>query len=249
MIKIFTLIMLTLSLNVIAQTQTICGGSPPIGWVTISVNGYCTKNQVTTFISRTIRNIEGMPTGAELDICGGDVPAGWVSTIVKPGYCAQVGGNVFIGRRIKKIEGMPTGAELDICGSNVPAGWATTIVMPGYCAQVGGNVFIGRRIKKISGAREAADGSELEKADVDALNISVSPNPSSSSFKISIKSLNSLDPLRIEVYNESGIMIDNRLVFVTGQYDQELGATYISGIYFLKVVQKEKSKFLKLIKK
>jgi hypothetical protein len=131
------------------STQFICGGLPPVGWITISVDGICRREGGSFFIGRTIRRIEGLPTDTSIDICGDVAPPGWVTTSVN-GICAQVLNSFYHGRTIRKIEGLPTDTSIAICGDAAPEGWITTEVT-GVCARVINSFYHGRIIRKIDG--------------------------------------------------------------------------------------------------
>lgn len=138
-----------------AQTETICGGEVPRGWVTLSIDGLCVNRN----ISRTIMNVANLPTGTELDVCGSEIPDGWVSISIQPTYCKTLAGTSYYGRRLKKIEDLPSGSEIYVCGSDTPPGWITLSIDPNVCRQFWEVFFIGKVIKKIDGL---PSGTELD---------------------------------------------------------------------------------------
>lgn len=142
-ICIHSLLLLAVSFDGQSQTTTICGGSVPDGWVTISVNGNCGAN--STEISRTIQDVSGMSPGSTVTICGDPAPpAGWVTMSVN-GNCGFDGS--YISRTIKKVEGYTAESQMTICDSPAPAGWVTTSIN-GSCGFDGS--YLSRTIKRIS---------------------------------------------------------------------------------------------------
>ena len=94
----------------------ICGADlTPRGWITISTSS--TRCAETGGINaggiimypRTIKKIDGMPSGTVLDVCGPDrTPSGWVTTSTENTPCAttggvNVGGLIMYKRTIKKL--------------------------------------------------------------------------------------------------------------------------------------------------
>lgn len=150
----FLFLLLAVSFDGHSQTQTICGGAVPDGWVTISVNGTCGG----TDISRTIQYLGNMSPGATISICGDPTPAGWV-TMSFNGQCAsEINGMKFLGRTIKKVEGLTAENDLTICGDPAPDGWVTTQV-GGTCYSFDGVNYISRTIKRVGAL---STGTELD---------------------------------------------------------------------------------------
>ena len=125
-----------------------CHGVRGIPGVTQSISK-CNTIDNTTFVSRTIRKIDGLPTNTVLDVCGEQsAPNGWVFTAVT-GTCSRVDNTTFIGRRIRKIEGLAPGATVEICGQLAPAGWITTKIST--CGKVDLTTYIMRTITRYEG--------------------------------------------------------------------------------------------------
>ncbi|RFS13990.1 3-coathanger stack domain-containing protein [Emticicia sp. C21] len=154
-LSLFTFLFMAISFDGQSQTQTICGGSVPDGWVTISVNGTCGG----TDISRTIEYLGSKSPGHQMGICGDPTPAGWV-TISINGYCAsEINGTKFVGRTIKKVEGLTTENDLTICGDPAaPEGWVT-VGFNGNCYSLDGFNYESRNIKRVGGL---STGTELD---------------------------------------------------------------------------------------
>src|ERR1051325_6728268 len=136
-------------LGSIAETQVICGGLPPPGWITVSINGICSKVGLTSYIGRTIRRIDNLPVNTTLNVCGDTPPDGWITTAISNSYCAKVGTSSYIARTIRRIDSLPAGTVLNICGDTAPGGWITTAVSNSYCAQVANTYYTGRTIRRI----------------------------------------------------------------------------------------------------
>ena len=82
----------------------ICGDAPLAGWAMTDVNGYCGKIANTSYVSRTIRKVDGMAAGSTVNICGDAVPPGWVS-VGDNNTCARVAMTSYLGRTIRNVSG------------------------------------------------------------------------------------------------------------------------------------------------
>lgn len=72
------------------------------------------------------------------------------------------------------------------------------------------------------------------------------PNPSSDQFAIKLES-NSKEPIRLEIFNEIGRSIEVKYNLIEGQ-TINLGSKYRMGTYFVKALQRKKSKVIKIVK-
>ncbi len=123
-----------------AQTQEMCPGPIPEGWVQVGVvtcAGCCGSpgKQVDKLV---IKRISDSPPGAKLTVCPQPTPSGWV--VVGSEACAGCcGAALGITHRpvIEKIDGMPVGATVDICPQPIPKGWVAVSVRD--CAGCCGN--------------------------------------------------------------------------------------------------------------
>lgn len=149
---LFLLISLFFTYNSIlqAQTEEICPGSVPDGWIIISYRACagCCGGKGIVYMP-TIKKIEDLPTGTELEICPQDIPRGWV--IISKRACAGCcGGNGIIYMpTIKKIKDSPIGTTLEICPQETPKGWlvVSTRSCAGCCG--GSGIIQMPTIKKV----------------------------------------------------------------------------------------------------
>lgn len=75
--------------------------------------------------------------------------------------------------------------------------------------------------------------------------VSIFPNPSVHDFSVEVKSKNDL-PVTIHVMDASGRIILNQNILANRKFT--LGAEFVSGIYFVKIISTEEIKVLKIIK-
>ena len=81
---------------------------------------------------------------------------------------------------------------------------------------------------------------------VEKLEAKAYPNPSVDQFSIKLES-NSKEPIRLEIFNEIGRLIEVKNNLIAGQTLQ-LGSEYRMGTYFVKIIQGKMSKVLKIVK-
>lgn len=81
---------------------------------------------------------------------------------------------------------------------------------------------------------------------VEKLEAKAYPNPSSDQFAIKLES-NSKEPIRLEIFNEIGRSIEVKYNLIEGQ-TINLGSKYRMGTYFVKALQRKKSKVIKIVK-
>lgn len=74
----------------------------------------------------------------------------------------------------------------------------------------------------------------------------VYPNPANAFFNIRLFS-SSTEPFSIEVYDMNGRLIESKTTDQTSLYN-EMGQAYADGMYFVKIIQGENTKTLRLIK-
>lgn len=95
---------LALAPSASASTQTICGGTPPAGWITTAITGTCRGPGSTSLIQRVITQYENLPSGSSLTVCGDRAPAGWVTTAISNSPCATVFSTSYLSRTIRKVQ-------------------------------------------------------------------------------------------------------------------------------------------------
>ena len=130
-----------------SSTQTICGGLPPAGWITIAITGVCSTVNYTNYIGRTIKRIDTLAAGTSLTVCGDYPPAGWITTAIG-GTCATINYTSYNYRTIERIDTLAAGTSLTVCGDYPPAGWITTAI-GATCATVNYTSYNYRTIKRI----------------------------------------------------------------------------------------------------
>ena len=130
-----------------SSTQTICGGLPPAGWITIAITGVCSTVNYTNYIGRTIKRIDTLAAGTSLTVCGDYPPAGWITTAIG-GTCATINYTGYNYRTIERIDTLAAGTSLTVCGDYPPAGWITTAI-GATCATVNYTSYNYRTIKRI----------------------------------------------------------------------------------------------------
>jgi hypothetical protein len=152
--SVIILFLLTLSFAAQSQTQEICPGDIPPGWVIISYRpcaGCCGGPPIVQ--KPTIQRIDNLSAGEMVEMCPQQVPAGWVIVAYRQcagcctGCCA---GSGFIYRPIiKRVDGLPSGTVLEICPQDIPWGWV--VVSTRSCANCcDGKSFVNKpTIKKL----------------------------------------------------------------------------------------------------
>jgi hypothetical protein len=86
-----------LSLEVTVQTQNVCAGSVPSGWIKINDAWnptVCGKPTIIAYNVWTMQRFTDQPTGAIIYACRGAVPSGWaiVATLWNPTVCGHPSG-------------------------------------------------------------------------------------------------------------------------------------------------------------
>jgi len=103
-----TLAQVPLSLGTIRQTQNVCGGSVPAGWIKINDAWnptVCGNPTNITYNVWTIEQFADQPLGAILQACRGPVPSGWsiVGTGWNPTVCGHPTSNQANVMAIKRL--------------------------------------------------------------------------------------------------------------------------------------------------
>lgn len=83
--------------------------------------------------------------------------------------------------------------------------------------------------------------------DYPALKVIASPNPTASSFLITLKNGNPHQPVSLKVYSATGNIIEQRQQLQTGQ-SIRIGQNYRAGLYFLECTQGIDKEVLLLVK-
>jgi hypothetical protein len=97
-----------LSLETIQQTQNICAGSVPPGWIKINDAWnptVCGKPARIAYNVWTIQRFDDQPSGAVIHACKGAVPSGWavVGTLWNPTVCGHPAANQLNVMAIKRL--------------------------------------------------------------------------------------------------------------------------------------------------
>jgi len=82
---------------------------------------------------------------------------------------------------------------------------------------------------------------------IETFNVSAYPNPSTSSFNIIVRSQNQFEKIYLRIMNVNGQIVEKRNDVVPGEIIK-IGQKYISGMYFVQVIQGDKNETVKLIK-
>lgn len=94
---------------------------------------------------------------------------------------------------------------------------------------------------------DAAVGKEPTKNEVDGLQVTASPNPTNNHFRIEVKSNNRKDKITMQVFDILGRSIELRNNLQTGTSIMA-GGKYKQGAYFIRVMQGNEYKVIKLVK-
>jgi hypothetical protein len=115
-------------------------------------------------------------------------------------------------------------------------------------AAVGANSVIVIQANQTNAALTKTNFEEVpETKTVDGLEITASPNPSNSNFRILVRSNNAKEKIILQVYNVNGKLTDVRNSITPGS-TVRFGDLYRPGTYFVRVIQGKEHKELKLIK-
>jgi hypothetical protein len=98
-----------LSLETVLQTQNICLGSVPPGWIKINDAWnptVCGKPANIAYNVWTIQRFTDQPVGAVIHACKGAVPSGWaiVGTLWNPTVCGHPSSNQPNVMAIKRLD-------------------------------------------------------------------------------------------------------------------------------------------------
>ncbi|MEO5945964.1 MAG: T9SS type A sorting domain-containing protein, partial [Chitinophagaceae bacterium] len=93
-------------------------------------------------------------------------------------------------------------------------------------------------------AAKAVDDSENL---IDALQLKALPNPSSGNFTLQVRSSNSEERILLTVFDLYGRTVETRII-ESESATLSIGKNYMPGVYFVRILQGEKHKELKLIK-
>jgi hypothetical protein len=209
----------------------------PAGWVTIEKNYNCASyTGVSKWLGRTLKNLNGLPVGSTEWVVEDDpIPAGWVIDTYQgkqyaysyPGYPSWVTVyKVFIRKQYS--------------AAKAPSGVSEEEALALENAEVSTSAPVqeeGRKPTK----------EELEKIS-QPLKITVTNNPSNSSFNLSIKGAIAEKKYTLMVYDINGKTIESQFVQLNDGQILTIGAGYTKGMYVAKITDGRNSGTVKLIK-